>query len=169
MLFKFRVPGMPALGVATIADVILEYTALPGITEHSVTLPISVNVVPGDDAAGRVPNPVVEVASLLADIAESKATASEHLRRGDAASAQRTVAGSAQSLATKRRELDQRGVQEPSLTRQLDEAARELLDLAGSLQHESMAFNAKIAQEAYTRGSRFKTRRSQVVDPDDSN
>lgn len=167
VLFKFRVPGMPALGLATIADVILEYTALPGITEHTVTLPIAVNVVPGDDAKGRIPNPVVEVADLLADIAESKATASEALRCGDAATAQRTVAGSAQTLASKRRELNQRGVQVPSLSRQLDEAAQELLDLAGSLQHESMAFNAKMTQEAYTRGSRFKTRRSQVVDPDD--
>lgn len=167
VLFKFRVPAMPALGLATIADVILEYTALPEIKEHTVTLPIAVNVVPGDDAKGRIPNPIVEVAGLLADIAESKATASEHLRRGDSASAQRAVAGSAQSLAAKRRELSQRGVQEPSLTRQLDEAAKELLDLAGSLQHESIAFNAKMTQEAYTRTSRNRVRRSQMMDPDD--
>ena len=167
VLFKFRVPGMPALGLATIADVILEYTALPEIKEHTVTLPIAVNVVPGDDAKGRIPNPVVEVAGLLADIAESKATASEQLRRGDSASAQRTVAGSAQGLAAKRRELSERGVQEPSLNRQLDEAARELLDLAGSLQHESIAFNAKMTQEAYTRTSRNRVRRSQMMDQDD--
>lgn len=64
-------------------------------------------------------------------------------------------------------DLDARGVHEPSLTSQLDEATHELLELTRSLQSESSQYSAKLSQDQYMRGSRFTTRRSQTVDPDD--
>jgi Ca-activated chloride channel family protein len=48
-----------------------------------ITWPIAVNVVPGDEAAGRVSNPTVTTARLIAESSKVKRLASEAIRRGD--------------------------------------------------------------------------------------
>ena len=55
----FDVPGIPALGLAEVATLEFGYVELPALEQHTVTLPLHVNVVPGDQAAGRIPDPVV--------------------------------------------------------------------------------------------------------------
>lgn len=60
ILLKLRVPALSALGLARVATLELSYVELPGLIEQVVSLPISVNVVPGDEAEGRVPHPTVE-------------------------------------------------------------------------------------------------------------
>ena len=57
---------MAALGLAEVARLELRYVELPQLLEHVVTLPISVNVVPGDQAAAR---------ALVADLARHVTTA----------------------------------------------------------------------------------------------
>ena len=59
LLLGFEVPRMSGLGLAQIAAIELQYVELPSLTTHAVSLPIHVNVVPGDEAAGRIPNPTV--------------------------------------------------------------------------------------------------------------
>lgn len=57
LILSFTVPAKVALGLARIATVELRYVAVPELTEHTVTTELHVNVVPGDQAAGRNPRP----------------------------------------------------------------------------------------------------------------
>jgi Ca-activated chloride channel homolog len=59
LVLTLAVPAMPALGLAKVADLKLTYVELPALTTHMIEIPVHVNVVPGDQAAGRVPDPAV--------------------------------------------------------------------------------------------------------------
>jgi Ca-activated chloride channel family protein len=59
LLLRFGVPSVDALGLRDLATLTIDYVALPALEAHSVTWPVAVNVVPGDEAAGRVPDPTV--------------------------------------------------------------------------------------------------------------
>lgn len=83
LLMSFQVPALAALGPARVATLELQYVELPGLVEHLVTLPVSVNVVPGDEAAQRVPDPTVHSEVLFQEAQESKRRASEAFERGD--------------------------------------------------------------------------------------
>ena len=83
VLLKFGVPAIAALGLAKVASLDLAYVELPGLVEHTATIPISVNVVPGDDAAGRMPHPKVRSEALFQDAQEVKRRAAEAFERGD--------------------------------------------------------------------------------------
>ncbi len=74
---------MAALGLAQIASLELRYVELPGLVEQVVTLPVQVNVVPGDEAAGRVVDPTVRSEVLFQEAQQAKRRASEALERGD--------------------------------------------------------------------------------------
>jgi Ca-activated chloride channel homolog len=50
----FEVPGRPGLGAASICELELRWVDLASMTEKVATVPVNVNVVPGDVAAGRV-------------------------------------------------------------------------------------------------------------------
>ena len=65
LLIELTIPAMAALGLAQVAGLTLTYVELPALEQHTVTLPVSVNVVPADLAAGRVPAPEVEREKLL--------------------------------------------------------------------------------------------------------
>jgi Ca-activated chloride channel family protein len=83
LLMRFHVPAMAALGLAEVASLELRYVEVPALVEQSVTLPITVNVVPGDEAAGRVANPVVRSEVLYQEAQQSKRQASEAFEAGD--------------------------------------------------------------------------------------
>ena len=83
MLVTLGVPAMPALGLAQVATLELTYVALPGLIEQTVSIPVSVNVVPGDEAAGRLPNPKVHNEVLFQRAQESKRRAADLLSRGE--------------------------------------------------------------------------------------
>jgi Ca-activated chloride channel family protein len=83
VLLRFEVPAMGALGLTELATISLEYVALPELESQVVTWPLAVNVVPGDEAAGRVPNPTVTTARLIAESTKVKRHASEAIRRGE--------------------------------------------------------------------------------------
>lgn len=57
-------PGIAALDLATIA-IRLTCFATRTLTAYTGDLPIVVNVVPGDEAAGRVPDPMVRAERLF--------------------------------------------------------------------------------------------------------
>lgn len=85
LLLTFRVPALPALGATRVATLQLQYVELPGLVEHLVSLPINVNVVPGDEAARRVADPTVRSEVLFQEAQESKRKASEAFETGDTA------------------------------------------------------------------------------------
>ena len=152
-LFRLHVPALHALGTATVADVLLEYTTLPDLLEHVVSVPVSVNVVPGDEARLRVPNPAVQVEDLLADVDEQKRDVAARLRSGDSATARRTLGTAIASVNAKRSELSEAQVP-VGLTQRLDEAAAELLGLADDVLHESAEYSSKSAMNSWAATSR---------------
>jgi Ca-activated chloride channel family protein len=157
-LFTLHVPAMHALGTESVAEVVFEYTTLPDLLEHEVTLPICVNVVPGDEARNRVRNPVVEVEQLMVDIDSRKRDVAASLRSGDSQSARRTLAGAIRDLNGKREEV-RRSTSDMGLRRRLDEAARDLLKLAGDVSSEDSRFAGKSVMDSYSKTSRGRTQR----------
>lgn len=83
LLLRLQVPAMAALGLAEVATLELQYVELPGLVEHTVSLPISVNVVPGDEAAARQPDPTVQSEVLFQEAQDAKRKASEAFEKGD--------------------------------------------------------------------------------------
>lgn len=98
LVLAFEVPGRAALGLAQIGELVLSYVELPGLLQHTVTLPVAVNVLPGDEAAGRVRRPEVEKERLLLEVQRAKKVSEEHLRRGDVQGARASLAGASADL-----------------------------------------------------------------------
>lgn len=94
VLVTFGVPAMAALGLAQIAELVMTYVSIPELVTHTVTLPISVNVVPQDIAKGRVPNPDVQREKILLETQSEKRLTEEALRRGDEGTARGHMASS---------------------------------------------------------------------------
>lgn len=84
LLLTLDVPALAALGLAQVAELQLAYVELPALVEHTVTLPITVNVVPGDEAARRVADPSVVSERLFQEAQATKRRASEAFERGEA-------------------------------------------------------------------------------------
>jgi Ca-activated chloride channel family protein len=78
---------MPGLGLAQVATLELRHVALPALAEETVTVPLHVNVVPGDVAAGRVRDPQVRTELLFLRAQDAKRRAAEELARGDVSGA----------------------------------------------------------------------------------
>ncbi len=98
LLLRFAVPAMAQLGLAQIASLELRYVELPAVIEQVVTLPVHVNVVPGDEAAGRIADPAVQTEVLFQEAQQAKKQASEALERGDRAAAVDYLTGAESSL-----------------------------------------------------------------------
>ncbi len=91
LLIELTVPAMAALGLAKVADLTLTYVELPALEQHTVTLPVSVNVVPADVAAGRVPSADVQRERLMLEAQKAKKASEEALAVGDVDAAQASL------------------------------------------------------------------------------
>lgn len=87
LVITFDVPGIAALGLAQIAELDFAWVELPELVQHSVTVPVCVNVVPGDQAAGRVPDPTVRTELAFLRTQQAKRAAAERMSAGDAGGA----------------------------------------------------------------------------------
>lgn len=87
LVISFDVPGIAALGLTQIAELDFSWVELPALVQHSVTVPVCVNVVPGDQAAGRVPDPVVRTELAFLRTQQAKRAAAERMSGGDAGGA----------------------------------------------------------------------------------
>jgi Ca-activated chloride channel homolog len=101
LVLVFDVPQLPGLGLIEVASLKLRYVDTVQLKEETVTIPLHVNVVPGDEAAGRTVNPVVATELAFQKAQRAKREASKRLYEGDAAgaAAQLDLAGSAISAA----------------------------------------------------------------------
>jgi Ca-activated chloride channel family protein len=99
VLLKLKVPALGSLGLAKVATLELAYVELPGLVEQVAALPLTVNVVPGDEAAGRVPHPSVHSEVLFQEAQEVKRRASEAFERGDFDEGQRLLGETTSRLA----------------------------------------------------------------------
>ena len=87
LLLTLEVPAIAALGLAQVAVLELRYVTLPDLHEQVITLPIHVNVVPADVAAGRIPDPVVVTEALVLRAQTAKRAAEHALRDNDTGTA----------------------------------------------------------------------------------
>jgi Ca-activated chloride channel family protein len=77
------VPAMGALGLEQVATLTLTFVELATLEQHTVTLPVSVNVVPQDVAKGRVAKPEVAREKLFLETQSAKREVEAALRDGD--------------------------------------------------------------------------------------
>jgi Ca-activated chloride channel family protein len=161
------VPGIADLGLCKIADVTIEYTDLAARSEISVTMPVNVNVVPGDQAAGRIEDPIVKAERMILQAQSEKAIATEEILQGNQKSATKRLKGTAANLrshASEIRVTDERSAE--SLAIILEEAA-EMDALAQTAEHEDLAYSSKRMRESYSRMTRSKKIRLNL-DPDET-
>lgn len=155
VLLKLKVPARAALGLARIATLELAYVELPGLVEHVATLPISVNVVPGDEAANRVPHPTVRSEALFQEAQAAKREASEAYERGDHEQGQRLMAETYDRLRASLSIAPD--LLKPGIRSEMEEVTRmqeygTLNGMAGA------AAMSKMTRASYHRGSRKRGR-----------
>ena len=168
------VPGIAALGLCKIADVTIEYTDLAARNEISVTMPVNVNVVPGDQAAGRIEDPIVKAERMILQAQSEKALATEEILQGNQKSATKRLKGTAANLrshASEIRVIDERSAE--SLALILEEAI-EMDSLAQMSVENDIAYSSKRVRESYSRMTRSKNIRptkdsDETTDPDLTN
>jgi Ca-activated chloride channel family protein len=159
------VPAMAALGLATIADITIEYLDLAQRQEISVSMPVNINVVPGDVASGRVPDPIVRAERLILEAQTAKSLAVDELRNGKIKEASGRLKGTA---ATLRREAslipvtDERSAQSLEIIRA---EADEIDVLAATAENEDIQYSQKRMTESYSRKTRSRNIRNQEIDP----
>ena len=166
-MIDIEVPGIKALGLCQIAEITIEYLNLADRQEISVTTPINVNVVPGDQAAGRIANPVIRAERLIIAAQSEKATAIEELRSGNSKEASARLLKTVAKLRS-----------EASLIPVTDEASAESLilirseadeieKLAEMAKNEDISYSSKRLTEDFSRKTR--ARKERLTNPDDIN
>ena len=164
-VIDIEVPGIAALGLCKLADLTIEYLNLADRQEISVTLPVNVNVVPGDVAAGRVADPVVRAERLILDAQSSKAAATEELLSGNIKEAASRLKGTAANLRRQASLIpvtDERSAESLEL---IKVEADEIDALAKTAEDNDIAYSSKRMAESYSRKTRAKNDRNQIVDP----
>ena len=170
-IIGLEVPGIAALGLAKVADIVVEYLNLAEMIEISVSMPVQVNVVPVDIAAGRIPDPIVRAERLIVEAQSEKVIATDEIRSGKSAIASKRLRGTAERL---RREASNIPVTDSRSAESLEiikTEAEEMDRLAGIAETEDDLHSVKRMHESYSRGTRSrKVRETQIdesnIDPD---
>jgi Ca-activated chloride channel family protein len=156
---------MPALGLATIADITLEYLDVASMQEISVSMPVQVNVVPDDVAKGRTADPVVRAERLILTAQTEKATAIQELRSGDNKKASTRLKTTAEHL---RREASTIRVSDDRTAESLKiitSEADEMDALAKSAEYDEIAYSSKRLNENFSEKSRARKMRNRDENP----
>lgn len=168
-----QVPEIASLGLCKIADITIEYLDLAQRQEISVTMPVNVNVVPGDVAAGRISDPIVRAERLILEAQTAKSLAVEELRSGKTKEASGRLKGVASSLrrhASLIPATDEKSAESLAI---IKAEADEIDALAQTAEFEDISYSSKRMTESYSRATRSRKPRptSQVdpsIDPDQS-
>ena len=166
-MIDIEVPGIKALGLCQIAEITIEYLNLADRQEISVTMPVNVNVVPGDQAAGRIANPVIRAERLIIAAQSEKATAIEELRSGNSKEASARLL---KTVANLRREASSIQVTDAVSAESLiliRSEADEIEKLAEMAKNEDVAYSSKRLTEDFSRKTR--ARKERLTNPDDIN
>ena len=156
VLLKLKVPALAALGLARVATLEISYVELPGLIEQVVSLPIAVNVVPGDEAAGRLAHPSVTSEVLFQEAQDVKRQASEAFEHGRFDEGQRLIGETKIRLARSLQVAPEK--LKPEIQVELDDVAR-----MEQLGHDSGPMGApmmsKMSRDSYHRMNRKRGRR----------
>ena len=164
-IIDLDVPGIASLGLCKIADITIEYLDLAQRQEISVTMPVNVNVVPGDVAAGRIADPIVRAERLILEAQTAKSLAVDELLNGKIKEASSRLKGAASSL---RREAslipvtDERSAESLAI---IKAEADEIDVLAQTAEDQDVMYSSKRMTESYSRKTRSRNVRNQPVTP----
>ena len=160
VLLKLKVPALAALGLARVATLEISYVELPGLVEQVVSLPITVNVVPGDEAEGRVAHPTVRSEVLFQEAQDVKRQASEAFEHGLFDEGQRLI-GETKARLVRSFEAAPEALK-PEIQAELDDVSRmeQLGDMSGPTGAPMMS---KMSRDSYHQMNRKRGRR---IDPD---
>ncbi|GAA3812983.1 VWA domain-containing protein [Sphaerisporangium flaviroseum] len=156
-LLRLILPGIASLGPATVARLVFTYVETETLTTYSVTVPVTVNVAAGDEAASRTPDLVVRAERLFQDAQDAKRQAAEAMGRDDVAEAER--------LLTSAREELEKGLAWAPNAAELAAEVKELKEYARDA-HLHRKRVSKEALASWHRGSRKRGRHS--PEPEDS-
>jgi len=147
LLLEFAVPACAALGLANVAAIEVRYVGLPSLVEHVVSLPVSVNVVPADVAAGRLPSAEVSQEKLLLQVQRAKKDSEESLRYGDIAGARSQLQSAGDALAS------------APMSAETSAEARWFAGTLGTLEDRDEGYNLKRMRASSSRAGRgYKSR-----------
>jgi len=155
-VIDIQVPQMSALGLAKIAEISVEYLNLAEMIEVSVTMPVQVNVVPADIAAGRVADPIVRAERLIIEAQSEKALATDEIRAGKSKDAASRLKGTAEKL---RREAslipanDERSAESLNI---IIAEADEMESLAKSAEFDDANYSSKMMTQSFSKGTRSR-------------
>jgi Ca-activated chloride channel family protein len=166
-MIDIEVPGIKALGLCQIAEITIEYLNLADRQEISVTTPINVNVVPGDQAAGRIANPVIRAERLIIAAQSEKATAIEELRSGDSKTASARLLKTVAQLRTEASLIPVTDAASAESLILIRTEADEIEALAEMAKHEDVAYSSKRLTEDFSRKTR--ARKERLTNPEDLN
>ncbi|MDQ3104214.1 MAG: VWA domain-containing protein [Actinomycetota bacterium] len=153
LLLTFDVPGLTSHGLTQVATLELTYVDVALMMEQAVSLPLHVNVVPGDEAAGRISNPFVltEMAFLAAQA--SKREASRRLSAGDSFGAVSRLRTAHEALSDAMAEAS------PQAHAELQQEAGVIDQLRSQAEHGDMNRSAKRLSSDSSTKSRQRGRR----------
>ena len=83
VLLEIDVPALGELGLTKVCELELRWVEIASMQSRLATIPVSINVVPGDEAAGRSENPEVEVELAFQRAQRAKRDATDALHDGD--------------------------------------------------------------------------------------
>lgn len=164
-IIGLKVPAIASLGLCKIADITIEYLDLAQRQEISVTMPVNINVVPGDVAAGRAADPIVRAERLILEAQTAKSLAVDELRDGKIKEASGRLTGTATAL---RREaslipvVDEKSAQSLAL---INSEAEEIEALAKTVIDEEAAYASKRMTESYSRKTRARKPKDEFYNP----
>ncbi|MCG7630901.1 VWA domain-containing protein [Gordonia McavH-238-E] len=153
LLLQMKVDGLAALGLVQVADLELRYVETATLTEHTVTVPISVNVVPGDELGDRIPNPKVHSEKLYQEGQAEKLRASRAFEHGD-------IEGGESALGVARARLTEAAAFCPPEDRQtIDDEVGALDGLAADIRTTGAGYVSKATRDSYHLANRKRGRR----------
>jgi Ca-activated chloride channel family protein len=98
ILLEIEVPALAEAGLAKVCDLELRWVDIASMKSELATIPVSVNVVPGDEAAGRIANPGVTTELAFQRAQRAKREATDALRDGDVRKASALYRGASEDL-----------------------------------------------------------------------
>jgi Ca-activated chloride channel family protein len=152
LVIRLVLPGLAALGLHQVATLALTHVSMPDLVQHTTTLPVTVNVVPGDQAAGRVRAPEVTSEALFQETQKVKREAADLLSQGRVEDAQRLLGEAGATLGSAAAGLDD------ALAAPMMEELRIVQSLAEEAQYDSFragkALSSTSSRNSRTRGRR---------------
>jgi Ca-activated chloride channel family protein len=152
ILLEIDVPALGELGLAKVCDLELRWVDIESMKSELATIPVSVNVVPGDEAAGRADNPTVTTELAFQRAQRAKREATDALRDGDVHTASDLYRGASKAMRAAQDSAPADAVPE------LVVEANLLEDLAARADHDAMSVR-KMARADYHMKARRRGRR----------